>query len=126
MAAERPTTELTEVKRTSLNQGQGKKIQILEVEWVRATSQAANDWIVLNSLDGVDSVLAILSFQAWDGGSSEVTTGATDWTYAFSRRAATGTTNAPTAGEDRLTMLRGHSGGLGYDGAMITLLIEST
>ncbi len=126
MAAERPTTELTEKKRTSLNQAQGKKIQIVEYEWVPATSVAANDWIVLNSLDGVDSVLAILSVQAWDGGSSEITAADADWTHIFTRRAATGTANAPTAGEDRLTLVQAHSGGKGYDGAYITVLIEST
>tara|TARA_B100001250_G_scaffold410227_2_gene436222 strand:- start:3079 stop:3450 length:372 start_codon:yes stop_codon:yes gene_type:complete len=122
--AERPTTEVTELKRTSLNQGQGKKFQIVEYEWVPATSDSDGDHIVLSDLDGVDSVLAILSVSAWDGGVVEEMNPGTEWSHHFSRRPATGTSNAPTAGEDKLEFLNCASSG--WDGCHFAILVEST
>lgn len=121
--AERPTTELTEVKRTPLNQAQGKKIQIVEYEWVPATSDADGDHIVLSDIDGIDSVLAVLSVQSWASGASVEVLG-TDWKHLFTRRAATGTTYTPPAGEDRLYFVTNATDS--WAGCLITVMIEST
>ena len=123
--AERSVLECTEKKRTSLNQGQGKKFQIVEYEFVPSlASPGDGDHIVLNDLDGVDSVLAILSVSAWDGGVVEEMKPGVDWAHGFSRRPATGTTGAPTADEDQLVMLTLSADG--WDGCHFAILIEST
>lgn len=122
--AARPTTEVTEKKRTSLNQAQGKKIQIVEYEWVPVLSVSDADHIVLSDLPGVDSVLAVLSFQSWDGGALDGAIEGTDWNATCTKRPATGTTNAPTAGEDQLIIMRASTDSL--DGVYFTVMIEST
>jgi hypothetical protein len=122
--AARPTTEVTEKKRTSLNQAQGKKIQIVEYEWVPVLSVADADHIVLSDLPGVDSVLAVLSFQSWDGGALDGAIEGVDWNATCTKRPATGTTNAPTAGEDQLIIMRASTDSL--DGVYFTVMIEST
>lgn len=118
------TTEITEKKRTSLNQGQGKKFQIVEYEWVIAASDSDGDHVVLSDLDGVDSVLAVLSVQSWDGTVAEDVIAGTDWKHKFTRRCATGSTGAPVAGEDHLIFVTNATDG--WDGALFTVMIEST
>lgn len=122
--AERPVTEVTELKRIPLNQAQGKKIQIMEFEWVPATSVADDDTIALNDLPGVDSVLAILTFESWDGGALDGRLEGTAFTQGLTRRAATGTTDAPTAADDTLTLKRASTDG--WNGVYFSLLVEST
>ena len=118
------TTEITEVKRTSLNQGQGKKIQIIEYEWIPVLSVSDGDTIALNDLPGVDSVLAILNFESWDGGALDGRLEGTAFTQGLTRRAATGSTNAPASGDDTLTLTRCSTDG--WNGVYFSVLAEST
>jgi len=122
--AERPITEVEELKRTSLNQGQGKKIQIIEYEWVPVLSISDADTIALNDLPGVDSVLAILSFRSWDGGVINGIIEGTAWSQVLTKRAATGTTDAPTAADDTLVLTRCSTEG--WNTVYFVLLVEST
>lgn len=121
--AARAVTEFTEIRRIPLNQAQGKKVQILELEWDPSGSVADGDHLNVNDLPGVSSLIALLNFQIASS-STNVDSDYADVTLNCTIRPSGGSNaDNPTAADDKIIF-----NNIGTDSGnfmWLTLLVES-